>query len=225
MGLVAIIKLEIRQFLVVMEAQMRSTYTLSRFGIMKTIILITFAGMALQIRAADENQPAAAAPGTTVQQDAAKTDDAAVDQQEPMEEITVIGQKQIMGLRQQIFRAEDHAFEIFNALNDDNDYDVHCRMVANTGTRIERRTCMPNFYHDATANEAQQFLAYMGVINYAAAVPSARNVFAQKFPIFKEKVKKAAKENPEMLAALKKLFELNEELVRERNTYHGLTDK
>ena len=84
---------------------------------------------------------------------------------------------------------------------------------------------MPNFYHDATANEAQQFLAYMGVINYAAAVPSARNVFAQKFPIFKEKVKKAAKENPEMLAALKKLFELNEELVRERNTYHGLTDK
>jgi len=209
-----------------MEGNMQKPTTPSRFGIMNAIILTLFISLAIQANAADENQSTTAATtNDSVPQDSAKSTVASADEEQVMEEITVIGQKQIMSLRQQVYLAEDHAYDIFNTLNDDNDYDVHCKMVANTGTSIKRRTCLPNFYYLATAREAQQYLGYLGILSYAAATPSARNDFAMKFPIFKDKVKKLAKQNPDFLAALEQLFELNDELKRERTIYHGLADK
>ena len=98
-------------------------------------------------------------------------------------------------------------------------------MVARTGTLIRKRMCLPNFYRQATAAEAQEFLGYVGVTTYIPVVPSTQNVVAYKFPIFKAKVKKLALENPNMLDALKKLIELNKELNRERNIYYGKPDK
>lgn len=190
----------------------------SLYKTIKIFILITIASLAVPVLAADEGQPAKSTETTATAQP--------VQQEEVMEEVTVIGQKQIFTLRKQIIQAEDHAFEIFNILNNDDQYDVHCRMVARTGTRIRKRMCMPNFYYDATAAEAQEFLGMVGVTNYTEVAPSARNVFAYKFPIFKSKVKKLAMENSNMLDALKKLIELNQELKETRDIYHhGDKDK
>ena len=196
-------------------------------GAMKEIILIIAACLTLQVTAADKNQSTtsneAATPDQAVQQSGAAGDNGLKNQEPPMEEITVIGR--IFNLRQKIIVAEDHAFKIFNALNDDDDYDVHCEMVARTGTLIKKRMCLPNFYHRATADEAQVFLGIIGMTTYSPAVPSARNVFNQKFPIFKDKVKKLAMENPEMLDALKKLISLKEELDEQRNVAFGKTEQ
>lgn len=145
--------------------------------------------------------------------------------QEPMEEVTVVGQRQLMTLRQQVFQAEDRAYEIFDRLNTDDDYDIHCRMVAITGTHIRQRICLPNFYRQATAAEAQQYLALIGTSDYAPVAPSSQNVFAYKIPILKAKVLKAATEHPEMLAALRKLLALKKELNKESKIYFGGTNK
>ena len=192
--------------------------TPSLLRMMKVFIIFAITGLALPVAAADENQPSPLT-GTTAT-------DQSVQQEEVMEEVTVIGQKQIFTLRKQIIQAEDHAFEIFNILNDDDDYDIHCEMVARTGTLIRKRMCLPNFYRQATAAEAQEFLGYVGVTTYIPVVPSTQNVVAYKFPIFKAKVKKLALENPNMLDALKKLIELNQELKETRDIYHhGNRDK
>lgn len=188
----------------------------------RAFILITAICLAL---------PVTTTGATTQKQDAKQTTassaDAAGDQDQVMEEVTVIGQKQIFSIRHQIIQAEDHAYEIFNALNKDDDYDIHCQMVARTGTHIRKRMCLPNFYNEATAGEAKEFLAALGgVTDYTVVVPSTQNVFAYKFPIFKAKVKQLALKNPEMLDALKRLIKLNQELKETRDIYyHGNKDK
>lgn len=194
----------------------------------RSLVLITIACLLLPITAAGENQSTAAsktpAAKQTVPQSKAKAAATAKDQ-EPIEEVTVIGQKQIFSLRMQVIHAEDHAYKIFDALNDDDDYDVHCKMVANTGTHIQRRTCLPNFFYKAQTAEAQQFLGFIGVSEFTAVGPSAMNVWAEKFPIFKAKVKKLVRENPEMRDAMVKLFNLQQELEKSRNIYFGNSGK
>lgn len=200
------------------ENQMPISNTPSLLRMMKVFIIFAITGLALPVAAADDNQPANSTGATATDQ--------AVQQKDVMEEVTVIGQKQIFTLRKQIIQAEDHAFEIFNILNDDDEYDIHCEMVARTGTRIRKRMCLPNFYREATAAEAQEFLGYVGVTTYIPVAPSLQNVIAYKFPIFKSKVKKMALENPNMFDALKKLIELNQELKETRDVYyHGNQDK
>lgn len=176
-------------------------------------ILFIAACLTLQVYAAE-----------TVSQDQ-PADEVPAQQEQEMEEITVIGQKLISTLRQQIYRAEDNAFEIFNTLNDDDEYDVHCEMVARTGTLIRKRMCLPNFYHRATADNSAELLGL--ITNYSNnSIPSqtAKNVLAYKFPIFKDKVKVLAKKNPELLGAMQDLFELTEELKNTRDIYHGIED-
>lgn len=208
---------------------MRDTCILSILASVRILVLIAAACLTLQVTADDGNDPTTAkeiiSPGQSLPQVEPMVGDASENQEEAIEEITVIGQKLISSLRVQIIKAEDHAFEIFNTLNDDDEYDVHCRMEARTGTLLKKRMCLPNFYHKATADEAIVHLGYIGVLNYTPAVPSARNVFAVKYPIFKSKVKKLALEHPELLDAVQELFELNEELKSVRNTYHGFNEQ
>ena len=209
---------------------MRISNNPSLLRILRACILIPITCLAVQATAADETQPAAAGeaaiPAQTGQQGKAAGSDASSNQEKPMEEITVIGQRQIFSLRKQVIQAEDHAFEIFNALNDDDDYDVHCEMRAPIGTHIKKRICLPNFYHKAAMVEGQSYISQIyGYTNYPVAAPTARSVAGIKFPIFKQKVREVAIKHPEMLAALRRLYELNEKLKKTRNTYHGVVDK
>lgn len=142
-----------------------------------------------------------------------------------IEEITVIGQKQIFDLRGRIIQSEDRAFGIFNELNDDDDYDIHCKAEAPTGSHIKRRMCLPNFFRRATADNALEFLGLIGGwSNYSVPSPSARSVFEYYNPILQKKVRELAMKNPELYDALRENYELNEELKKTRNAYHSLEE-
>lgn len=208
---------------------MRDTGVSSILKKIRIIFLLVPACLSLHVTAGDDNHPvsstndhSSARPWQPVKPVAV---DALENQDQAMEEITVIGQRYISSLRVQIIQAEDRAYDIFNRLNEDDDYDVHCHMVAPTGTLIRKRLCLPNFYHKATADEAQMFLSFIGATNYSPAVPSVANIFSAKFPVFKSKVKKIASKNPDFLNALQDLYELNQELKRARDVYHGVNDK
>ena len=213
-----------------METHIQDSSIHSILSKMRIGSLIIAASLALQVTAAGEKNSTSSSEDVlsdqTMQPDNPVNGDVSKNQGETIEEITIMGQQIIFNLRERIIQAEDSAFEIFNALNDDDMYDVQCRMVANTGTLIKKRVCLPNFYHTATADEASEHLGLIGEYStYSAPSPSARNVFAYRFPIFKAKVKQVAKENPELLYALKDLFELTEELKKKRNAYHGVDVK
>lgn len=82
---------------------------------------------------------------------------------EPVSETTELPEVQVMGkrlyqMRQDIIKAEDKFFALFNQLNTDDDYDVHCAMEAPTGTRLKQRVCRVQFYEKAQAEEAQAIL-------------------------------------------------------------------
>ena len=209
---------------------MQIAFITSLLRTMKIGIFIITVCLSLHIIAADNNEamtsPDDVLPVEPRLQGYPISDDESEEQEETIEEITVIGQQQIFTLQQQIIQAEDRAFDIFNELNDDDMYDIHCRMEARTGTLLKKRMCRPNFYHRATADNASEYLALIGEYsNYGGPSPSTRNVFTYRFPIFKDKVKELAKENPELLDAMQEIFALTEELQNSRDTYHGMDDK
>ena len=64
-----------------------------------------------------------------------------------LEEIVVVAPRYesprdiLAELRDEIVEAEDHVFELFNVLNDDDDFDVHCREETVLGTNVPQRVC------------------------------------------------------------------------------------
>ena len=63
------------------------------------------------------------------------------DSDDTIDEITVMGRRSFMSMRRDIERADDRLFEIFNSLNDDDEYDVICKMETSGGTRTKSRLC------------------------------------------------------------------------------------
>ena len=141
------------------------------------------------------------------------------DQGQPMEEITVIGQRSLGTLRVQIDRAEDRMFDIFNKLNTDNLYDIHCRKVATTGSLIKRKTCAPEYFDRTEADMTQ--LRVAGVM-VGAEYMNVRLVRYNK--VMGEKWGQFAKANPDLLQAIKKHYELSQELKQQRRSYFGVDE-
>lgn len=139
--------------------------------------------------------------------------------QEPMEEITVIGQRTIATLRIQIDMAADRMIDIFNELNTDDLYDIKCHRVAAVGTHIRNQTCAPAYYDKTEAYMSQ--LSFMGV-GIGASYLNAK--LAHYNPIMGQKFKQLVYENQELFDALKKHYELRQELKQQRQAYHGLDE-
>ena len=82
-----------------------------------------------------------------------KEEPALPDASEEIEEIVVFGTKSLGQFRDQMHRAEVKVFDLFNSFNDDDEFNIHCRRIAPTGTRIKKRVCKPNYVLDLIANE------------------------------------------------------------------------
>ena len=81
-------------------------------------------------------------------------------QEQILEEITVMGQKELYSLKMEVIRAEDLKFEIFNSLNSTDDFDITCEMLAPINSHIKRRYCNVGFIKKAQAEEARKALDY-----------------------------------------------------------------
>ena len=138
---------------------------------------------------------------------------------QPIEEITVIGQRSFANLRIRIDKAEDRIFELFNKLNTDDLYDIHCSKRAPTGSHIIFKTCAPVYYNKTVTEATQRALSGEPVgTSYINAKLSHYN------PILGEKWKHFVNENPALLEAVRKHYKLREELKRQRRAYFGLDD-
>ena len=140
-------------------------------------------------------------------------------QEQPMEEVTVIGQRTLGTLRVQIDRAEDRMIDIYNKLNTDDLYDIHCSQGVATGSHIQRKTCAP-VYFDRTEAETTQ-LALSGV-PVGASYMNAKLTYYN--PIMRAKWGQLAKSNPELLQAIEKHYQLSQELKNDRRAYFGLAN-
>jgi hypothetical protein len=75
-----------------------------------------------------------------------------------IDEVIVPGWKP-ENLRVEIERLEADVYQRFNALNSDDDFDIHCFKQAPTGSNIPLRTCAPKFVIRAESGAARKLLA------------------------------------------------------------------
>jgi len=78
-------------------------------------------------------------------------------EQQSLDEVLVQG-TQLWKLRQQMIRVEDEFYALYNELNKDKDFDVHCHTEAPPDRIIKERVCRVAYYEDAQALEAQALL-------------------------------------------------------------------
>ncbi len=65
-----------------------------------------------------------------------------------MEEVTVLGRMSTFQLNKAVVRARLDFWDLYNSLNDVDEYRVVCEKVAATGTKLKKLQCAPAYYHD-----------------------------------------------------------------------------
>ncbi len=141
----------------------------------------------------------------------AETDelDAAID------EIMVVGARELGAMRAEIDLAEDQVFALYNDLNEDDRYDIICKKETRIGSQIPKRVCLARMYRDARAAVA----ADDEEVGMIAAGRMARSQKHQR--ILEQKLRALAIEHPELLEAFKKRQLLAKKFEQARDTKYG----
>ena len=126
-----------------------------------------------------------------------------------IEEVIVIGQKPLIKLKHEMYRAEEALYDTFNSFNTDEGFKIRCRKEAITGSKIKQRVCRPDFVGDLLAEATQRMMWGQGYIYPAAQIKKGNERLLAKMT-------ETALEQPEMLNALVKYTEARKTLESER---------
>ena len=77
--------------------------------------------------------------------------------QEAPEEVVVRGRR-IGELRAEIEAARQRAYDIFNEINTNDEFDVRCRKESRAGTNVPAQTCRARFEYDISADAAREYM-------------------------------------------------------------------
>ena len=132
------------------------------------------------------------------------------DPTESIEEIVVYGEKSLVRLRFEFYKAEEVVFDLFNSLNSDDEFDIHCYKEAPIGSHIKRRICKPNYVRELTAEATARWL--LGGQPYLD--PVAR--IQQKDKLLREEMEALVIERPELLKVLSEFSDAKQILETER---------
>jgi hypothetical protein len=108
-----------------------------------------------------------------------------------MENIVVASQKSSRGLRRDVWRSEKDFYSIYNKLNKDSLYDVHCTKEAPTGSVIKSQMCRPRFLEKALRE---------GKIDYVTS-PDTNSIIAGEIATFRKNLETLVAANPELQTA------------------------
>jgi hypothetical protein len=111
------------------------------------------------------------------------------------DEITVIGRQSLRSLWQEVERAQDDIYTLFNALNEEDRYDITCKREQLLGTLIRQRLCMPNHVRQGYSRSAS-----LSVLDGIAYDP--RPAMANDNRILAEKMAALIDANPQLRQAV-----------------------
>ncbi len=129
----------------------------------------------------------------------------------PMEELTVVAPQSLQAMRNGLVRAEDDVLSVFNDLNDDNDFDIHCQKERPTSSYIAVRTCRARFVDRLTAQASAD---WMGGFPYV----DPRGELSYQGSLLRQKFSEVLEENPALHDALVRYYNL-------KTTYDVETDQ
>jgi hypothetical protein len=132
-----------------------------------------------------------------------------------IDEITVMGARSLALMRAEVAEAEQAVYDMFNELNDDDDYDIICKKETRIGSQIPRRVCLVRMYRERlaelTVDETQDSLLIVGTMTNSR----------KHQEILIEKMRALAKEHPELLDALRERYRLEAEFDAAREERYG----
>ncbi|MEY4641280.1 MAG: hypothetical protein RLZZ227_1274 [Pseudomonadota bacterium] len=137
---------------------------------------------------------------------------------QPIEEITVTGQRSMFELRLQVQDAEDAMFALFNEINTDDQYDVICTVETRVFSHVKERVCLPVYARDAQLDEAQN------MVRGTPAIP-LQATLSYSTPRFTAKFQELVGSNAELFSAVARHYELKELWRLRRQTHFGKDDE
>ncbi|HET7609494.1 MAG TPA: hypothetical protein VFL84_12510 [Gammaproteobacteria bacterium] len=90
------------------------------------------------------------------QSEPAATTETAAPAAERVEEIVVEGRRTLFSLRRDVQAARENVWEVFSALNSDDDFDIACTSAPRTGSHVKNRACRPRYADNATRRAGQE---------------------------------------------------------------------
>jgi hypothetical protein len=78
--------------------------------------------------------------------------------QETPEEVIVRGRR-LADFRIEVELARERAYDIFNEINSDDDFDVHCVLEDRTGTRMRGQVCRAQFEGRISSRAAKEYMS------------------------------------------------------------------
>lgn len=110
-------------------------------------------------------------------------------------EVIVIAELNRREVRQFIEEVEDQLYEVYNAVNDDDDFDIFCFQYKPTTSNIRERVCEPRFFTDARAENAKNSFE---VTDEMLSPSGLRAEYENEFEELTAKMEAAAAENPQI---------------------------
>jgi len=126
----------------------------------------------------------------------------------PLEEVEIIGKK-LYQLQREVIEAEERYYALYNELNTNDDFDVHCEMHAPLGTKIKNRICTAVYIAKAQEAEAKAFL------DGETVAPTAQ-VALMRQNDYRKSVIAVLKANPRLYQLLRERNELEQKYERVR---------
>ena len=131
------------------------------------------------------------------------------------EEIIVNAPESLRNLRLEINRAQENMFNVFNVLNEDDRFDVHCEYVRRWQSKIREQVCSPAYLKHAQEEEAEMLLGQFGFVGATRGAPGVTQMdyFNEQFA---ERMKTLFKAHPEFRQAMGEYNALTETLEETR---------
>ena len=151
--------------------------------------------------------------------------------QEAPDEVVVRGRR-LSELRYELQAAREHAYDVFNALNSNDEFDILCDDERKYHSRTKKRVCKARFETDISAAAAREYMSALffacrpdatGEFNLtncmfsdasANAISSAQAVEGQAPPkrdALSDEIWRVANEHPEFAEAILEYFQLSQQ--------------
>lgn len=135
------------------------------------------------------------------------------------EEIVVVSPASLKRLQNEMNKAEEAMFAVFNEFNDDERFDITCKMEKRYGSKILEHQCAPKYYRTALEEEAEFNLSLIPGIAGASVTGPGRNVLDRYNSMLEEKVRDAINTSPEFVDAVSHFEDLKAQYDEQRKVY------
>jgi hypothetical protein len=111
-------------------------------------------------------------------------------------------------------RAETDTYEIFNALNSNDEFDFVCYSFSETGSKVRQRTCEPQFMRTARKKEADRFMQgrVQGTDRAVPMVEASMHLGSESdMAALQQELRQLMQQNPELKAKVEQMEALSTE--------------